>query len=342
MVIEKVQLLECSSASGRRADQHVFWLHTRVRWADLRRREEALVAERGEDLTLFVFHTRRGDPREECASPSMKPHAHPNQELERRRRAMEQAKQAKHDVGGGSGHDLTHHEADEVRQRRPRRQWTVAKVRVLKSSLFEDKGDGSIPGPTTGVVGGPLLRYFLGQFVQDCDSPPCVPDAYCAGASRCSSTDGALVTTSLMTVIVPPPSEDILGSSTGTVHVTLPMTVDAPHLQAAPPAVVPTAAVSTMPSGTTTPRQAAPVRHVTPLRVVPAAHPQSGSPSGAAGGGVSARATPFDKAQRRTPLMLARPLTSDGARRKSPTPSRRVGAGQGADAAPSVAAALAP
>eukprot|EP00427_Karlodinium_veneficum_P024272 CAMPEP_0169107840 /NCGR_PEP_ID=MMETSP1015-20121227/25105_1 /TAXON_ID=342587 /ORGANISM="Karlodinium micrum, Strain CCMP2283" /LENGTH=706 /DNA_ID=CAMNT_0009169415 /DNA_START=45 /DNA_END=2166 /DNA_ORIENTATION=+ len=57
-LVDRIRLLESSSASGRRADTpHVFWLHTMVRWGDMRIIGSDRVPERGEDLTLFVVHS---------------------------------------------------------------------------------------------------------------------------------------------------------------------------------------------------------------------------------------------------------------------------------------------
>lgn len=57
-LVDRIRLLESSSASGRRADTpHVFWLHTMVRWGDMRIIGRDRVPERGEDLTLFVLHS---------------------------------------------------------------------------------------------------------------------------------------------------------------------------------------------------------------------------------------------------------------------------------------------
>lgn len=55
-LVDRIQLLESSAASGRRPDAQVFWLHTMVRWCDMRLVGSERCPKRGEDLTLFVLH----------------------------------------------------------------------------------------------------------------------------------------------------------------------------------------------------------------------------------------------------------------------------------------------
>merc|ERR1740129_1669188 len=59
-IVDRIRLLECYSAPRKRADQSIFWLHTMVRWGDLRLIDSSRCPVRGEDLTLFVLHYRRG------------------------------------------------------------------------------------------------------------------------------------------------------------------------------------------------------------------------------------------------------------------------------------------
>lgn len=62
--VDRVRLLECSTAAGRQENAEVFWLHTAVRWAELDvGAESGHVVDRGEDLTLFVIHCQL--PREQ-------------------------------------------------------------------------------------------------------------------------------------------------------------------------------------------------------------------------------------------------------------------------------------
>eukprot|EP00929_Paragymnodinium_shiwhaense_P030881 TRINITY_DN17417_c0_g2_i1.p1 TRINITY_DN17417_c0_g2~~TRINITY_DN17417_c0_g2_i1.p1 ORF type:complete len:716 (-),score=161.39 TRINITY_DN17417_c0_g2_i1:89-2236(-) len=65
---DRISLQECSSVCGRRGDSHVFWLHCVMRWADFRIEDDdgelggtRRVPERGEDLTLFKLHLRKGE-----------------------------------------------------------------------------------------------------------------------------------------------------------------------------------------------------------------------------------------------------------------------------------------
>merc|ERR1719265_2973430 len=56
-MVDRIRLLESSSASGKRVNTDVFWLHAMVRWGDMRLVGSERCPERGEDLTLFVLHS---------------------------------------------------------------------------------------------------------------------------------------------------------------------------------------------------------------------------------------------------------------------------------------------
>jgi len=138
-ICDRVRLIECSSGNGRRQDPCVFWLHTLVRWADLRITHKGRRPERGEDLTLFVLHAQR-DPlpsrtaaaaRRECSSQGQERRSSPN------------------------------------KKPTSPRQWVVTQVRVLSSPTYVEKG----PSTAIGKVGGSLLRLALsGPLVEEAET----------------------------------------------------------------------------------------------------------------------------------------------------------------------------
>lgn len=133
-MVDRIRLLESSSASGRRSDTDVFWLHTMVRWGDMRLVESRRCPERGEDLTLFVVHSYWRPPVGYEDIPSEERHASP-----RRRRHK-------------SGFE---------------RIWDVANVRVLNSlSSVDDEGTGET-AEFIGRLGAILLYDALGPLLAD-------------------------------------------------------------------------------------------------------------------------------------------------------------------------------
>lgn len=165
-LVDRIRLLECNSAPGRKADPHVYWLHVMVRWGDLRLVESERRPERGEDLTLFVLHCQRavssGATSESTLSGAQPAHGWsvnaPHTSLPQQSRRQRQCQW-----------DTSEEPSPPGRRRLERDvgwHWSVVSVRVLNSlSAFSDtRGSNCVK---TGTLGAALFLSALGPLLRD-------------------------------------------------------------------------------------------------------------------------------------------------------------------------------
>lgn len=128
-MVDRIRLLEVSSAPGRPTDGQVFWLHTMVRWCDMRLVGSERCPERGEDLALFVLNCCRGP----------------------------------------AGHEELSVEEKIYRRRRGKQDMIckVTSVRVLNSVYNMDEEGSAEQGEFVGRLGAILLYDALGPLLAD-------------------------------------------------------------------------------------------------------------------------------------------------------------------------------
>jgi len=121
--VDRITLLDFTSASSKMKPDPVFWVNVRLRWADLQITEIGRVPKRGEALALFVLQGTTGERFREWQSNGRRSTSRP------------------------------------VSPRRaPLAAWHVASMRVLRNLPFSEKNSM----PLVAHAGGGLLRMALG------------------------------------------------------------------------------------------------------------------------------------------------------------------------------------
>jgi len=195
-LVDRIRLLECNSAPCRKSEPYVFWLHTMVRWGDLRLVDSERRAERGEDLTLFVLHCQRAagaSAKSACDfSGSQSASLGSVDALNLSQQSRRQQRLCHWDVSEESVPPARQGLITDAGY-----QWSVVSVRVLNSlsALSDATGSESVHN---GVVGAALFLAALGQLLTDVrdmsPGPPHVRGPLSSGHASPSAPSGTPAT----------------------------------------------------------------------------------------------------------------------------------------------------